>query len=37
LTPDEASLLQQLTHAESKPPQIRAKGFWRKMKEALGA
>jgi molecular chaperone DnaJ len=37
LTPTEDALLQQLTHIESKPPQTRAKGFWRKMKEALGA
>jgi len=37
LTPREDTLLQQLVDVESKPPQTRAKGFWRKMKEALGA
>ena len=37
LTPAEQALLQQLSSAESKPPQTRAKGFWKKMKEALGA
>ncbi len=37
LTPTEDALLQQLSHVESKPPQTRAKGFWKKMKEALGA
>lgn len=37
LTPTEEALLQQLSTAESKPPQTRAKGFWKKMKEALGA
>ncbi len=37
LTPTEDALLQQLAQVESKPPQTRAKGFWKKMKEALGA
>jgi molecular chaperone DnaJ len=37
ISPREEALLQQLTEIESKPPQTRAKGFWRKMKEALGA
>ncbi len=37
MTPTEEALLQQLANVESKPPQTRAKGFWRKMKEALGA
>jgi molecular chaperone DnaJ len=37
LTPSEDAVLQQLALVESRPPQTRAKGFWRKMKEALGA
>jgi molecular chaperone DnaJ len=37
MTPREEALLQQLAEVESKPSQTRAKGFWRKMKEALRA
>jgi molecular chaperone DnaJ len=37
LTPEEESLIRRLSAVESKPPQTRAKGFWTKMKEALGA
>jgi molecular chaperone DnaJ len=37
LAPGEESVLRQLAAVESLPPQTRAKGFWRKMKEALGA
>jgi molecular chaperone DnaJ len=37
LTREEESLLRRLAEIESKPPQTRAKGFWTKMKEALGA
>ena len=37
LTDSEESVLHQLATVESRPPQTRAKGFWRKMKEALGA
>ena len=37
LTPEEESLIRRLAVVESKPPQTRAKGFWTKMKEALGA
>jgi molecular chaperone DnaJ len=37
LTPSEDAVLQQLALVESRPPQTRAKGFWHKMKEALGA
>jgi molecular chaperone DnaJ len=37
LTPEEESLLRRLSAIEAKPPQTRAKGFWSKMKEALGA
>ncbi len=37
LTREEETLLRKLAEIESKPPQTRAKGFWTKMKEALGA
>jgi molecular chaperone DnaJ len=37
ITPREESLLRELAQIEAKPPQTRSKGFWRKMKEALGA
>jgi molecular chaperone DnaJ len=37
LTRDEEVLIRKLAEVESKPPQTRAKGFWTKMKEALGA
>ncbi len=37
MTPREEALLQQLAAVEAKPPQTRARGFWRKMKEALRA
>ena len=37
LTREEEILLKQLSEIESKPPQTRSKGFWTKMKEALGA
>lgn len=37
LTPREEGLLQELAEVETKPSQTRAKGFWRKMKEALRA
>ena len=37
LTREEEILLRKLAEIESKPPQTRAKGFWTKMKEALGA
>jgi len=41
-TPDNVSvaheeLLKQLAHVEEQPPEARPKGFWKKMKEALGA
>jgi molecular chaperone DnaJ len=37
LTRDEEVLIRKLAEVASKPPQTRAKGFWTKMKEALGA
>jgi molecular chaperone DnaJ len=37
LTRDEETLIRKLAEIESKPPQTRSKGFWTKMKEALGA
>jgi molecular chaperone DnaJ len=37
LSSDEESLIRQLASLESAPPASRAKGFWSKMKEALGA
>jgi molecular chaperone DnaJ len=37
LTPEEESLIRRLSAVESRPPQTRSKGFWSKMKEALGA
>jgi molecular chaperone DnaJ len=37
LTHDEEALIRKLASVEGKPPQTRAKGFWTKMKEALGA
>jgi molecular chaperone DnaJ len=37
ITPKEEALLHELAAVEAKPPQTRARGFWRKMKEALRA
>jgi molecular chaperone DnaJ len=37
LTRDEETLIRKLAEVAAKPPQTRAKGFWTKMKEALGA
>lgn len=37
LTPEEEQIIRRLGDVESKPPQTRAKGFWSKMREALGA
>ena len=34
---DATTLLERLSEIESKPPEIRAKGLWMRMKEALGA
>jgi molecular chaperone DnaJ len=37
LTREEETLIRKLAEVAAKPPQTRAKGFWTKMKEALGA
>jgi molecular chaperone DnaJ len=37
LSDDEESLIRQLASLETAPPESRSKGFWSKMKEALGA
>ena len=37
LTPDQETLIKQLAVLETAPPETRSKGFWSKMKEALGA
>jgi len=37
LTREEETLIRKLAEIAAKPPQTRAKGFWSKMKEALGA
>jgi molecular chaperone DnaJ len=37
LTREEETLLRKLAEISAKPPQTRSKGFWTKMKEALGA
>jgi molecular chaperone DnaJ len=37
LTREEETLLRKLAEVSAKPPQTRSKGFWTKMKEALGA
>jgi molecular chaperone DnaJ len=37
VTREEEALIRQLAEVAAKPPQTRAKGFWTKMKEALGA
>ena len=37
LSPEEEALVRRLAELQQKPPETRSKGFWSKMKEALGA
>jgi molecular chaperone DnaJ len=37
MSPDEEALVKRLAEQGAKPPTSREKGFWAKMKEALGA
>jgi molecular chaperone DnaJ len=37
LTPDQETLIKELAKSEGAPPAARSKGFWSRMKEALGA